>query len=520
MSSFDTTHIDALSQEPHPRKSKNIDWEPPIEFDYANMPSFPLEAFPEVLSEFFAELAAATETPIELACLLGLGTLSACVARAFTVEVSKGYHEQVNLWTCVALESGNRKTPVWQACTYPLVKWQKDRAEELEPKVKDIESVRRSKEAYIKSLRGSLSDVSDSGEQAGLMNKIAELERDLPEVPHVPQLWTSDITPEKLGVIMFENGERMALISDEGGVFDTLAGRYSGGIPNLDLFLKSYSGSPERVDRGGRKSVFLEKPSLAIAISPQPSVLQTLASFPGFRGRGLLARFLYAVPRSLLGERTMRGVPVTDRTRDNYHALIRALIELTFESNGTALRPPRIIRVSDKAYRLWMDFSLEQEPKLREGEAFSGIKDWASKLPGNAARIAGLIHIAKYAHKPNLSELEIEDNTMLGALEIADTLRQHALITFGMMYADPDLENAKYILSWIKRKDLMTFSQRDCHHDLQHRFKKVDHLRPALQILTERHYIAGPPETPKKEGKGGRPSLRFLVNPALARRDS
>ena len=39
----------------------------------------------------------------------------------------------------------------------------------------------------------------------------------------MPQLWTSDVTPENLGVIMAENDDRMAILSDEGGIFDILA---------------------------------------------------------------------------------------------------------------------------------------------------------------------------------------------------------------------------------------------------------------------------------------------------------
>jgi len=49
---------------------------------------------------------------------------------------------------------------------------------------------------------------------------------------------------------MADNDEKMSVLSDEGGIFDILAGRYNGGIPNLDLFLQSHSGSSVRVDRG------------------------------------------------------------------------------------------------------------------------------------------------------------------------------------------------------------------------------------------------------------------------------
>ena len=72
----------------------------------------------------------------------------------------------------------------------------------------------------------------------------------MPVIPHLPQLWTSDVTPERLGTILADNDERMAWLSSEGGIFEMLGGRYSKGIPNLDLVLKAHIGDSERVDRG------------------------------------------------------------------------------------------------------------------------------------------------------------------------------------------------------------------------------------------------------------------------------
>ena len=76
-----------------------------------------------------------------------------------------------------------------------------------------------------------------------------------------------------------------------------LSGRYSGGIPNLDLMLKSHSGDSERVDRGSRPAIYLRQPLLTMGLSPQPSVLNGLVGKPGFRGRGLLGRFCTYCPK-------------------------------------------------------------------------------------------------------------------------------------------------------------------------------------------------------------------------------
>ena len=91
-------------------------------------------------------------------------------------------------------------------------------------------------------------------------------------VPMIPRLLVEDITPEHVATIMSHNHERIGLISDAGGIFEIMAGRYSNGLPNLDIFLKSYSGAAVRVDRGSRPSILLDHPALSIGLSPQPDV--------------------------------------------------------------------------------------------------------------------------------------------------------------------------------------------------------------------------------------------------------
>ena len=44
----------------------------------------------------------------------------------------------------------------------------------------------------------------------------------------------------------------MAVLSDEGGIYEVMSGLYSDGRANIDVFLKSHAGSPVRVDRGTR----------------------------------------------------------------------------------------------------------------------------------------------------------------------------------------------------------------------------------------------------------------------------
>ena len=66
-------------------------------------------------------------------------------------------------------------------------------------------------------------------------------------------IYVDDITTEKHVSVLSANKGRAAIISTEGGIFDTLAGIYTKNV-NIDVMLKGYSGDPIRVDRIGRDS--------------------------------------------------------------------------------------------------------------------------------------------------------------------------------------------------------------------------------------------------------------------------
>jgi replicative DNA helicase len=109
-------------------------------------------------------------------------------------------------------------------------------------------------------------------------------------------------------------------------VFDQMACRYNQtASPNLGVYLKGHAGDLLKVDRRGRPPEYVRRPCLTIGLTVQPEVLQGLASRPGFRGRGLLARFLYSLPESLVGRRQAGAPPVPTPVADRYSLELQAL---------------------------------------------------------------------------------------------------------------------------------------------------------------------------------------------------
>jgi hypothetical protein len=482
-----------------------IEWMDIVPFVSRTITPLSAKLFPGFLGEMVEAVSTATETPIELAGLLGISIVSACIAKKVIICPEIGYKEPANIFTAVGMESGNRKTSVLQRMARPFVEWEHAEADRLGPDRTRAISYRKTQEAQIDALRKKAARAADS---TALKIQIAELEDSLPTVPVLPRLWVQDVTPEQLAVIMAEHGERIALLSDEGGVFDLLAGRYTKGAPNLDVFLQAHSDASIRIDRGSRPPILMRHPALTVGISPQPQVLQNLADQPAFRGRGLLARFLYGLPPSPLGDRDLKVCPVPASVEDDYVAGILRLLKLESSVNCYGEATPWSLCFSPAAYGCWKEFQRTTEVLMKEGGKLCLLRDWTAKLAGAAARLAAILH--SVCSDPSESHT-IEVTTTEQALNIATRLIDHTLAVFDLMQRDTIIESAERIVRWLRKQNLATFTVRDCFCAHQAYFRKVDALHPALHLLEQHGYVRLAP----KSKAAGRPSETYRINPKL-----
>ncbi len=462
-----------------------------------------VDCLPGWLGEMAQALAESTETPFEMSALLAMAVASACVAAKADVSPEPGYTEPLNLYTCPAMESGNRKTAVFNCLVAPLTEWERLESERVAPERQRILSERKTKEGRIERLRKK---AASQESQSAAIREIQELENSLPEVPPFLRLFADDVTPERLASLMHEQGGSIAVLSDEGGIFDILGGRYSKGVPNLDLWLKGHSASPVRVDRQDRTRppIIIDKPHLTVGISPQPDVLASLRDKPGFRGRGLLARFLYALPPSRLGYRSLTATTIPQDTEMRYRNGVRSL--LSFRPD-----PMLHLRFTPIAYREWKEFQRGIEPQFREGGILEDMRDWGSKLPGACARMAGVFHLALYADRMQVPE-EIEKPTVTAAIEAGTSLISHCRAAFALMDQDPETVRAERVLAWILRQRSSFFTVRDCFRSQQALFKRVTALIPTLTLLAQHGYL----RIDRGGSSGGRPPSELCeVNPAL-----
>jgi replicative DNA helicase len=495
-------------------KAAGEEWEAPAQLAAASTAiTFPTHALPPVLYDFVEALAEETQTPVDLAAMFVLAVCGASVAGRVEVRAWGRYTEPLNLYVAAALPPGNRKSSVHAAVTYPLQAFEKQEAARLASKINESKLARKVAERRLKSAEEKAAKAGPSEADAALQEAVAAaaaLDR-LQDVT-APRLTVDDVTQERLVSLMAENGGRLALISAEGGVFDQMAGRYSS-VPNLEVYLKGHAGDLLKVDRVGRPGEFIQQPTLTLALAVQPEVIRGLAGQPGFRGRGLLGRFLYSMPESLVGSRRTDVVPMPDHIRHRYNECIKRLLILHPRVEGQ--EEPVRVSLDDRARERFKAFIDGIEPRLGKSGDLAPINDWAAKLQGAVLRIAGIIHFARTVTIEEDHELKkVDEWSIEAAIEIGWYLLAHAQIAFGVMGAAEESGQARVLLDWLTAKKVAAFTAREAFNAHQGRFRTMEACWSAIGILSQHGYVRKEAQ-PETKGKGRPPSPKFLVNPAV-----
>lgn len=494
---------DADANQPKKHKHGTVAWEDPIPFGGHTLMSFPLDALPAEIRDYVAALSESVQTPVDLAGAAALGVIATCVQGKYTIQGKPDWVEPLNLYLTAIASSSERKSAVQKALVRPINDYEEQynltHAAAVEAsRMRGRILLRRQKAVEEQFSKGKI----EPKEVDQIASEVAEHE-DLQPM----RLFVDDITPEKLASVLAQNNGRMAVLSSEAGIFDTLAGAYAK-LVNIDVMLKGYSGDPIRVDRIRRDSESIMRPTLTVLLMAQPGVVSKVLSNTTFRGRGLTARFLFAMPESSVGSREYRtpGVP-----KNVYAAYAHRLVDMLEDDYDDE---PEMITLSPEADALLEQFSRDLEPKLVK--EYAEIADWCGKLAGNTLRIAGLLcrasvtraHVFADANDP----LVVDAQTMQNAICLGKYFLNHAQVVFNVLPENEMFHDAERVLKMICEKKLTAFNRRTAMRYCQ-TFKRVEDIQPVLEFLEDYGYIASV-EAPQTGGKGRPPMTKYVVNPA------
>ena len=219
----------------------------------------------------------------------------------------------------------------------------------------------------IKALKKTARSTKKSDERQKIHDEIIAIMTNRTVIPTEPKLTVSDVTPEKVNEILAQNNGRIAVIDSEGsGVIDIFAGRYAKKGVNIDVYLKGYSGGERtHAERMSRASSAVKNPAITTILTIQPEVMNTLAKNKVFRRRGLLGRFLYSIPESLIGSREYKNISINEDIKTAYNVLIKSIFLIPEPD-----QQPYSLIITDEALDVWTAYYDDIERKQKRGSIF------------------------------------------------------------------------------------------------------------------------------------------------------
>jgi Protein of unknown function (DUF3987) len=286
--------------------------------------------------------------------------------------------QQPRLWACVVKDVGQRGTEMIRSAFWPVVsiegelrkKWQQEMAEWLEN-----------------------NQDKKKGEQDSK--------------PHLPRLTTQDATVEAASQILANGNEysKLTYKSDELVTFLGGAGRYTAkGDAARALWLESYDGGPQHIDRIIRGNVYVPNWSIGVAGNIQPRRLAGMAK--DLIDDGLFQRFvtIHTKPSTPCADDDQ---PLDTEAGRDYAALIRAIHNLMptkkvlslsgMDFNAAGADEYATVHFDDDARTVRQGFMPLIDRLKHDTSLPLIIRETAPKWSGLLARFALVFHIVELA---------------------------------------------------------------------------------------------------------------------------
>ena len=488
-----------------PDEYNNPSWDEIIPLDDVNLPTFPIDALPDALKDYVVDVAESTQTPIDMAGVASLALMSIAMQPRYKVVGKADWEEQLSLYCMIVAEPSDRKSAVFNQIIKVIQSFEADYNERHSIDfLKSQEEHASLEKRYKKATKDYENGKITKDEYDEAFSKFSSH-----KVIKPISLTLDDVTSESLTNEIESQDGCIALVSSEGGIFDILSGSYTN-FPNIDIFLKGYSGDFIKVSRIGRPSLYVKNPRLTILLTVQPKVLENVVNNCTFTGRGLSARFLYSVPKSLVGSRRFETKPIDFDNKKRFSDLIHEI-----------LNEPRtitkFISLSDDAYSLLKDYYESFESRLVTD--LKEIGGWAGKLVGNILRISALITRARnvrydaFLYTPSTddsAEWMVQKEDMENAIRLGDYFLEHARYAFNFMDDSTIKKQALNFLEKLKASKVNEISFRDACRTTKFMNKK-DKATAVITLLVDNGYLREKQGTSKAHNRG----TIYEVNPAI-----
>lgn len=428
-----------------------------------------------------------------------------------------------NLWGGIVAPPSSKKSPAFNAGTYPLDRLVASAREEFKEAQKKHEVLSFAKDADKSALKSKLKDASKKGDeekQKQIIEEMMQLEEEAQ--PILRRYKTNDSSPEALAELEKQNPNGVLVLRDE----------LTGWLESVDkdpseraFYLEAFNGDkPYEFDRILRGHGYIENHCLSILGGIQPDKLITYLepSIKGMGNDGLFQRFQVLVYPDATEWKYVDRIP-NKLARNEVFELFKQVDEMDEYSlvkmgaNPTDdynTRP--FFRFGQKAQELYVKWTTDLHKNKVENEEHSIIAQHLQKYPKLMTSLALIFHIidgVKFGTVGDISEQSAEM-----AIQWCEYLESHARRIYGLVL-DAATIKASSIGQKLLKLDaghdwrIKGFKAREIHRKNWKGLTDIESVENALELLVDNNWIVL--EEIEPTVKGGRPSKQYWINPKI-----
>jgi hypothetical protein len=495
------------------RRANPHDWGDPdfslLDDRRGELPDFPLDALPMACREWVERAAqGAGVTPAHVAVPM-LGIVSSIIGTARRLKASTSWSQPMTCWTALVGLSGTGKTPGIDATKRALSQVERD----LKPKIAEQRRAHESRVASAKAARELWEkEVKRTAEQ-----KVVSLEKyrstvaKKPAMPPeavdpgpfvAPRLFVSNVTIERVAVLLQARRQGMLVLCDELAALFLNMGRYNHGQDN-EFWLEAWNGGSYTVERMNRPPTAVDYLLVGVVGGLQPDKLAR--SFKGDHD-GMYARVLFAWPPEPDYRRLTNDVAEIEP--EIYNALTR-LVDLDGGRDADGGFAPRFISLSPEAtetFEQFRHFAHHERAGLDAREA-----EWWAKSPAHVLRLAGTLTYLDWAVRGGEEPSLVDDGFVNSAVRLVrDYFWPHSRAALRQIGLSQRHANARRVLRWICKNNKVEVSRADIRRDALGQSLDADQTQDLIDNLVKAGWLRQ--VTTKTVGRARH---RWTVNPKL-----
>jgi hypothetical protein len=396
---------------------------------------FPAEALPPVLAEYVVQTAAAMGCAAPYVALPTLAAAFGCVGNTRRVLVRRRWEEPAVGWFALVGESGTLKTPA--------------QAEALAPLRRVAARLAREHREALRGFAWEREKYQRARAQALKKGKEMPLE---PERPPDTRVLVSDVTIERLAVLLADNPRGLLLERDElagwVGSFTRYGGKdvASGDLPH---WLSIFNARPITVDRktGDRPSVHVPAAAVSLIGGIQPGIWRRVMAAAHWDS-GLVARLLPSWPAER--KKAWTDAEAGAACVEAYEELLGKLLAtpMPHDEDGPA---PFVVKMTADAHEAWVEFYGEWAE--RQSAADGEPRAMLSKLEGYCARLALVHHVVSRVSAGQDDCDPVEVGSVKAAMTLTRWFADESERAYCRFSEDAALAGRRRLVEFIRSRD-------------------------------------------------------------------